>query len=238
MDIIVCFDASADIKQENWLSVVDAYAKRRGFKGWPIGAGWPKTKDETKIELDAADVATAQQAAGNIAEAREKQRESHIVAKDGFIEDKNGGPRQKSHTNQSETDLGYCNIWVGNTMEGKGDTEPPESKRVDPDTDRQLLGPAAGIAVVYFPLLPNPKVEGVDPDTSPYLSTWNFIYTPEEIDKVVALARANFEEGKEQTKRTVRAVYQRKKAKRIQAEEKKRIRHWKEHWEKHGDHFQ
>ena len=41
VDIIVAFDASADIKQENWLSVVDGYARQRGIKGWPIGAGWP-----------------------------------------------------------------------------------------------------------------------------------------------------------------------------------------------------
>jgi phospholipase A2 len=68
------------------------------------------------------------------------------------------------------------------------------------------------------------------------MSTWNFIYTPEEIDQVVFLARANFEEGKEQTKRTVRAVYERKKAKRLQKQEAERIRKWR-HLRDHGDHF-
>ena len=58
----------------------------------------------------------------------------------------------------------------------------------------------------------------MDPKTSDYLSTWNFIYTPEQVDKVVALARANFDEGSEQTKRAVRAVYERKKAKRLEKE--------------------
>jgi len=73
------------------------------------------------------------------------------------------------------------------------------------------MEPDAGIAVVYFPFLSNPKVEGVDPVTSDYMSTWNFVYTPEQIDNVVALARANFDEGREQTRRCVRAVYERKK---------------------------
>ena len=74
VDVIVCFDASADIKQENWLSVAEDYAKERNVRGWPVGAGWPRAKDETKRELDAADAVTAQQAAGKIAETREEQR--------------------------------------------------------------------------------------------------------------------------------------------------------------------
>lgn len=116
--------------------------------------------------------------------------------------------------------------------------KPPPSTRVEIDADWKLLAPDAGITVVYFPLLRNPEVEGVDPDTSPFLSTWNFIYTPQEIDKVVALARANFEAGRDQTKRTVRAVYERKKAKRLEAEERESIQQWMRHQREHGDYFQ
>ena len=231
VDIIVCFDASADIKQENWLSAADGYAKQRGIKGWPIGAGWPKEKDETKSELDAADAATAQEAAGKIADAREKQREKSDNATQETVSDTKA-------LNQNDTDLGYCNVWVGTTMERQSETESPPSKRVEQDTDWKLLEPDAGMTVIYFPFLPNPIVEGVDPNISPYLSTWNFVYTPEEIDGVVALARANFEAGKEQTKRTVRAVYERKKARRIEAEEKERSRRWWKQLREHGDHFQ
>ncbi len=81
-------------------------------------------------------------------------------------------------------------------------------------------------------------MDGVDPDTSPFLSTWNFIYSPEEIDKVVALARANYVAGRDQTKKAVRAVYERKKAKRLEMEEREKIRGWTRHIKAHGDHFQ
>ena len=102
VDIIVCFDASADIKQENWLSIAEGYAKQRGVRGWPVGAGWPRAKDKTKTELDAADAATAQQAAGKIAETREEQRGmSQIRAKDDIAKHDIEKP--------GETDLGYCN---------------------------------------------------------------------------------------------------------------------------------
>lgn len=30
IDIVVCFDASTDIKQGNWVSIADVYAKQRG----------------------------------------------------------------------------------------------------------------------------------------------------------------------------------------------------------------
>jgi phospholipase A2 len=89
------------------------------------------------------------------------------------------------------------------------------------------MHPNAGIAVVYFPFMKNPKVTGVDPETSDYMSTWNFVYTPEDVDSVVALARANFDEGKERTRRCVRAVYERKKKQREEAEKAERDRRYR-----------
>lgn len=127
-------------------------------------------------------------------------------------------------------------VWVGTTVNRRSDEE--QSTRVDVDSEWKLRTPDAGITIVYLPFLRNPNVEDIDPDTSPFLSTWNFIYTPQEIDKVVALARANFAAGSERTKSTVRAVYERKKAKRLEMEEKKKIRQWERHLREHGDHFQ
>jgi hypothetical protein len=42
-----------------------------------------------------------------------------------------------------------------------------------------------GIVVAYFPLITNEKVPDVDPEVSPYLSTWNF-----EVRVVVFCAKA------------------------------------------------
>ena len=229
IDIIICFDASADVKEENWLSVTDDYARQRGVKGWPIGAGWPKVKDDTKKELDAADAVTAQEAAGHIVDEREGHRTSrNAVGSDIAKNDHQGG---------QET-LGYCNVWVGNTQEEPSELDISQKKPLDLESESKLLDPHAGIAVVYFPFLSNPKVKDIDPNTSTYLSTWNFIYTPEQVDKVVELARTNFEAGREQTKRTIRAVYERKKARRLGLAEELRIRRWKKELRERGDHFQ
>jgi phospholipase A2 len=207
VDILIAFDASADVKTDNWLSVADGYARQRGIKGWPIGAGWPQedhSQEEVAAELDEAQVTTKEEAVDKVAEA----------ARDDAAD----RPKRTNHG-----DLGYCNVWVGTTEERSSDSEPPPSKRVEDDWEL-MRDSNAGIAVIYFPFLANPNVDGVDPKTSDFMSTWNFIYTPEQIDKVVALAKANFDEGKEQTKRTVRAVYERKKAKRLERESEEKMR--------------
>jgi phospholipase A2 len=209
VDIIISFDASADVKTDNWLRVVDGYARQRGIKGWPIGAGWPPADESTEQTIQDLDKAQAD----TEAEAQEK------VAKAAKDDEVKRGPAKKIK------ELSYCNVWVGSTEERITDSDDiPPSKLVEDDFE--LMKPNAGITVIYFPFLPNKEVEGVDPKTSDYLSTWNFIYTPDQIEKVVALARANFEEGREQTKRAVRAVYERKKRRREEREaEEKNGRH-------------
>jgi phospholipase A2 len=209
VDILIAFDASADIKTENWLSVADGYARQRGIKGWPLGAGWPKesmSPESAAKELDAAENSTPAETESKLNEAKEKQVQDAAKSKD-------------------PNDLGYCTVWVGTTQERSASTEEVPSKAVQEDWE--LMQPDAGIAVVYFPYVANPKVEGVDPVTSDYMSTWNFIYTPEDIDNAVALARANYEEGREQTRRCVRAVYERKKKKRLEVENAAREARWR-----------
>ena len=94
------------------------------------------------------------------------------------------------------------------------------------EEDWEVTRPDAGITVIYFPFLSNPDVPDIDPKTSDFMSTWNFVYTPEQVDSVVDLARANFDAGKEQTRRAVRAVYERKKKMRLEREkEEKDFRH-------------
>ncbi|KAL8728203.1 MAG: hypothetical protein Q9166_005551 [cf. Caloplaca sp. 2 TL-2023] len=234
VDIMIAFDASADIKDENWLSVADGYARQRSIKGWPLGAGWPKKiipSDKTAVGIDIAEAASPRQAAGKIADARESKRESATTKTVEVVTSvKNDG--------ESPTDLSYCNVWVGTTLERTSSSEPPPGKLLnDPASEWALMAPNAGIAVIYFPFLPNPEVEGVDPSTSDFMSTWNFIYTSEDIEKVVALARANFQRGQAQVKRTVRAVYERKKGKRLEREKTMRMNRWRRHLEEAGDHF-
>ncbi|KAI0435290.1 acyl transferase/acyl hydrolase/lysophospholipase [Xylaria sp. FL1042] len=227
IDIIVAFDASADTKTDNWLSVADGYARQRGIKGWPIGIGWPRATDSPeKIEkqLDKAQADTVAEADAKLARAQRDEESHHPSSPPHPSSDTEDGNAKAQHdqSHPEDSNLGYCTVWVGTTEE-RSSTPPPPSKALTNDTAWKLMEPHAGLAVVYLPFLANPdKVQGVDPARSDYMSTWNFLYTPQQIDKVVALARANYAEGKEQIRRCVRAVYERKKKTREQAEEEAR----------------
>ncbi|VZH87614.1 unnamed protein product [Fusarium fujikuroi] len=221
VDVLVAFDASADIKTDNWLSVADGYARQRGVKGWPVGIGWPKPGEATSQvveELDEAQAKSTREAEAKLREAKKEQdelrQEAHEEGKQVMAEN----DKTKFEPGDQESgDLGYCTVWVGTNTE-RSTEPPPPSKAISDETSWQLMEPDAGIAVVYLPFISNDKVPGISPGTTDYLSTWNFIYTPEQIDNVTALARANYDEGKQQIRDTIRAVYQRKKKLREEAE--------------------
>jgi phospholipase A2 len=222
VDIIIAFDASADIKTDNWLAVADGYAKKRGIMGWPVGIGWPKKTDspaKTAEDLEAAQAHSSSEAQQKVEDAQVDQavRRMESGASDGG-ETREGRQHAKYNQRDPESgELGYCTVWVGSTQE-QSSKPPLSSKAIDEDTTWKLLEPTAGLAVVYLPFLTNDRVPGVDPASSDYMSTWNFVYTPENIDNVVALARANFDEAKDQVRATVRAVYERKKKMRLERE--------------------
>lgn len=222
VEIIIAFDASAEIKTDNWLSVADGYALQRGIKGWPMGAGWPK-KDDSALEVadQINEVQDSTIVEGQAKFDNTRQDQDHSFT--DFRSSKDNSIRCR--LKEEEHDLGYCTIWVGGAEEHSSSPDRVKSKAVE--ADWELMVPNAGIAVIYFPFLSNPNVKDVDPVTSEYMSTWNFIYTPEEVDKVVDLARANFEEGKDKTRRCVRAVYERKKKERMEKEKLEKELRWR-----------
>ncbi|KAL7962852.1 acyl transferase/acyl hydrolase/lysophospholipase [Trichoderma compactum] len=227
VDILIAFDASADIKTDNWLSVADGYARQRGVKGWPVGIGWPKpdeSPEQARKELEEAQAATAAEAERKVEEAQSTQEDLRkAAAKRESIKSAKLDEESKFKPGSEKAgELGYCSVWVGTTEERSTDS-PPITQPITDDTTWKLMEPDAGLTVVYLPLLSNDKVPGISPGTTDYLSTWNFVYTPDQIDSVVKLARANYDEGKDQIRATVRAVYERKKQLREQDEAQRRL---------------
>ncbi|KMP05527.1 hypothetical protein DIZ76_015803 [Coccidioides immitis] len=245
VDLIIAFDVSADIREDNWLSVVDGYARQRGIKGWPMGAGWPKS------EVPPEETASVLEVAEKSQERTERLQQVGAGTSDRV-------PKFPARFEPGmAADLTYCNIWIGTMEERTSAKEPPPSKRLlfpdsgeGQDSDFHLMRPDAGIAVAYFPLLPNPMAPPLvskpknsesgakdskragstntdsdtgksgdtvplDPAKDDFMSTWNFVYTPEQVDAVVALAKSNFAEGEDQVKRVVRGIYERKKKARL-----------------------
>jgi phospholipase A2 len=213
VEIIIAFDASADVKKDNWLSVTEGYARQRGIRGWPLGIGWPRpgeTPREIGEDIEKAQAQSTSEAKQKLDEARSDQAARRSRNGEDVKGKHDEDPSKFQPGQEGDGDLGYCSVWVG-TMQERNSSPPPPSKLIDDSNTWQLMEPDAGIAVVYLPLLTNPKVPGVNPGETDYLSTWNFVYTPEQIDQVAALAKANYDEGKDKIKACVRGVYERKK---------------------------
>lgn len=159
VDVLIAFDSSADIQTYNWIGNSEGYAKQKKITGWPVSIGWPKETDSNPEELLASAEATS---VGDAKQRLEEAKES----------DKANKEIRQIHERRDTKGLGYCTVWVGTKQEKITDEEPPPSKAVEEEWE--LMRPDAGITVVYFPLIPNKRVPGVDPETSGYLSTWNF----------------------------------------------------------------
>ncbi|KAI5307069.1 hypothetical protein KEM56_005018 [Ascosphaera pollenicola] len=56
-----------------------------------------------------------------------------------------------------------------------------------------------------------PEARSIDPMREDFMSTWNFEYTPEQVDAVTNLARTNYEVSKEKIKRVLRGAWEAKK---------------------------
>lgn len=221
VDVLLAFDSSADVKTDNWLAVADGYAQQRGIKGWPVGIGWPQDTESAKQvgkELERAQAENNVDAEKRIQDAKKEQAMARKKAKEQGEEVKTKKDESQYGPGNTEAgDLGYCTVWVGTTQQ-RSSNPPPPSNAITEDNRWQLMEPEAGITIVYLPFLANEKVPDISPGSTDYLSTWNFIYTPEQVDKIVQLAKANYQEGKAQVKATVKAVYERKKKLRLEGE--------------------
>ncbi|KAI5781417.1 acyl transferase/acyl hydrolase/lysophospholipase [Geopyxis carbonaria] len=205
VDILIAFDSSADIQTANWIGYTEGYAKQRKIQGWPVGAGWPQPGNRhASEELDEAQARSTEEAQRKLDEAREMDNSSLEAT------------AREVELGRDKNTLGPCTIWVGRKETRESNEEPPPGNNVEKEW--QPSESDAGIVVAYFPLIKNENVPDVDPEVSPYLSTWNFEWTPDQVDNTIALAKANFAEGAERLKRTVRAVYERKKRLRLERE--------------------
>jgi phospholipase A2 len=191
---------SPQIKPE----LIAGYAKQRGIIGWPIGVGWPRDSSAKELgRLEKAEATTPEEAQTKLSEAKADPK-----------------PDEPSDPTTSKYGLGHVNIWIGTTAQRTSSDEPPPSKQMPltADDSWQLDTSDDGVMLIYCPFLPNARVPGLDPETTEFMSTWNFEYKPEEVDATVALAEANFEEGRERIRRAVKAVWLRKRETRLARE--------------------
>jgi cytosolic phospholipase A2 len=228
VDVMLILDSSADIETANWIGVAEGYARQKKVLGWPVGAGWPREGEpvQTTVQkLEQAQADSVEEAEQKVEEGQKRDIvDSHVEKKMEELakyDHETGDQTERTEREKQARRLGYCTVWVGSKAQRDSSDEPPPSKDdapEGPEEDWDLVRPEAGIALLYLPLIPNPKLPTINPETSPFCSTWNFEWSSQQVEDLVQLARVNFMEGEEKIRRTVRAVYERKKRERLRQE--------------------
>lgn len=199
VDIIFAIDLSADIQDTPYFDRAEGYVKRRGIKGWPIGAGWPR-KDPQE------DTTTA--AAADPIKVKHKKKSS------------TSSNKEEPTKQKSKYALDTCTVFESSSSE----TIPSNSGDSTSATTTSYPENTNPITVVYFPLIVNENYDPeFDPQTAKFCSTWNFVYSSEQVNKLHGLAEANVKDNLEKVRQVVKATWKRKRDERLKREDLSRI---------------
>ncbi|KAI7898671.1 acyl transferase/acyl hydrolase/lysophospholipase [Cokeromyces recurvatus] len=227
VDIIIVIDSSADIQETPYFDRAMGYVKHRGIKGWPTGAGWPKPKNEKKEEKAAIEASSS---STNIISTQENM--THTPIHVNHCHNKNTNTSTKI-TNDEEEDksettaslsskitnyaLDTCTIFESNSLE----TTPAKSTNdINQNTTTTTYPENTNpITLVYFPLIVNKNYDPeFDPQTAEFCSTWNFVYSSEQVNKLHGLAKANIKNNLEKVRKVIRETWKRKRDERLKRE--------------------
>ncbi|KAI9011985.1 acyl transferase/acyl hydrolase/lysophospholipase, partial [Phycomyces nitens] len=189
VDVILALDLSASIQENSHFERAEGYVKRRGILGWPLGAGWPKSN--ISDELGSRDGGADNVDATNEDElyGTEKLNMSEDQKKAG--KEMKGAVEESAQAKNTRYPLGTCAVFATSTSEttheaidGEHSTRTTYPRHINP------------ITLLYFPLIQNEDYDReFDPQTAEFCSTWNFVYTSEQVTKLSGLAEANFKEN-------------------------------------------
>lgn len=152
VDVILAFDLSADIQTATHFDRAESYIKRRGIKGWPSGAGWPKEHDHSEDKYP----------------------------------------------------LGSCTVFDSHAEEQVTTTEKSD-----------VVTKEHRVTLAYFPFIVNKAFDPeFDPQTEEFCSTWNFVYTPDQVKKVTGLAQANWDDNVDKIRQLLKKTWEKKRDER------------------------
>ncbi|GAA5799245.1 hypothetical protein HPULCUR_004655 [Helicostylum pulchrum] len=189
VDIILSLDLSADIQDTPFFDRAEGYVKRRGINGWPSGAGWPKP--------DTTD---------NIPVVQENNKSSEKTKE---------SCKPTTTTTTSKYTLNTCTVFESSSSETTPDKNDDSSSTMT--TYPENTNP---ITLVYFPLIVNDNYDPeFDPQNAEFCSTWNFVYTSEQVNKLHELAEANVKDNLEKVRKVFKETWKRKRDERLKRED-------------------
>ncbi|KAL9552456.1 hypothetical protein MBANPS3_003755 [Mucor bainieri] len=204
VDIILAIDLSAEIQEAPYFDRAEGYVKRRGIKGWPVGAGWPRKEAEEAHEsekLEADPVKVEHQKKPSTATDSSKQ--------------------QQQESQKSKYALDTCTVFASSSSETIPSNSDDDDASATTTSYPENVNP---ITLVYFPLIVNENYDPeFDPQTAEFCSTWNFVYSSEQVNKLHGLGEANVKDNLEKVRKVIKETWKRKRDERLKREDLSRI---------------
>lgn len=119
-----------------------------------------------------------------------------------------GWPK-KDDSSEDKYPLGSCTIFEAEAKE-----------EVTTEQDKKTIQKKRPVTLTYFPFIVNKAFDpDFDPQEEEFCSTWNFVYTPDQVEKVTGLAEANWDDNISKIKDILKKTWERKKKERLEEEE-------------------
>jgi cytosolic phospholipase A2 len=205
VDVIINMDASSDVLNDTFQERVDQIGSRRGVKYTRRDTGSSVKSTETSATEDTV---AAEPVKPSEKSVQPNGNESKDVPDDSLDAATAPDPSQPGNPYEGR----YAQIYDGVPCErpamvvdsyGRTVTNPPAPTFGRPST------------MVYMPLLPNDAaVWDFNPSTAKFSGSYNLVWTPEQVDTLVTLSRANVAAGGEALKTALYEAWQRRKTAR------------------------
>lgn len=142
----------------------------------------------------------------DIESAPHLQRAEGYAKRRGIVGWPSGAAWPPSTDSDKNYTLGTCTVFTTASSEeavsdSQSAVEYPE--RINP------------ITVAYFPLINNERYDAdFDPQTAEFCSTWNFVYTSDQVAKLAGLAEVNWRDNVDKVKQAMKDIWERKRSRR------------------------
>lgn len=205
VDVIINMDASSDVLNDAFQERVDQIGSRRGMK---------YTRRDTEPSAESTETPTTENTVTGepVGPGQKILQPADDVSKD--VQDGSFNAEEAPSASPPENPYQgrYAQIYDGAPCErpamvvdsyGRTVTNPPA-----PTVDRPST-------MVYMPLLPNDAaVRDFNPSTAKFSGSYNLVWTPDQVDILVTLSRANVVAGEEALKMALYEAWQRRKTAR------------------------
>ncbi|KAK0553380.1 hypothetical protein OC846_002540 [Tilletia horrida] len=246
VDVIIAFDASSDVQKGAAIQRIHEFGRDRGLRFRLRQAPGEESEDDSSQrrsnETPSQGASTAslhpdgaengpQHGSDTWREARSdlsprdtagRAHSSHTaVHQESLAGDKIDDPAEQIRRKFGPKYAQVLDGWRVRPSFGADAVAGVDDDWVDVEEEEAMFAREPDVRMIYCPLLPNARIPDFDPSTSAFSTSYNLVWTPEQVETLVSCTKHNVEDYALDVIRDVmREVYESKKQRRLQRQSK------------------